>query len=75
MPDLRSAVAHYTSLSFRFSSAGVLMERFRIEMTGDEVDVVVAFLEALSVDPSPPLAPDVAIGVDPFAEGDPIHEK
>lgn len=75
VPDLRSAVAHYTSLSFRFSEAGLLMERFRIEMTGDEVDDVVAFLEALSVDPSPPLAPDVASGVDPFAEGDPIHEN
>jgi len=34
-------------------------------MTDDEVD---AFLEVLSVDPSPPLAADVAIDVDRFRE-------
>jgi len=55
--DFRSAVSHYTSPPFEFSEANLLMEEFTIVMTDGEVDDIVAFLEAISVDPSRPLAP------------------
>jgi cytochrome c peroxidase len=51
-PDLRSAVSHYGSAAFAFSEAGVQMEGFRIALTESEIDDLVAFLEAISVDPS-----------------------
>ena len=51
-PDLRSAVSHYISTAFRFSEAALIMERARIILSEDEIDDLVAFLEAISVDPS-----------------------
>ena len=51
-PDLRSAVSHYISTAFRFSEAALIMERDRIFLSEDEIDDLVAFLEAISVDPS-----------------------
>ena len=50
-PDPRSAVSHYTSTAFWFSEAALIMERVRIILSEDEIDDLVAFLEAISVDP------------------------
>jgi cytochrome c peroxidase len=49
--DLRSAVSHYTTPAFEGSESGLLMERFAIDLTDQDVDDLVSFLRAISLDP------------------------
>lgn len=52
--DLRSAVDHYALDFFPSTEAGNIMEQngLRTNMSADEIDDIVSFLEAISVDPT-----------------------
>jgi len=51
---LRDAIGHYTSAQFQNSEAAFSMERrgFEITLSDAQIDDIVSFLEAISIDPS-----------------------